>query len=393
MKSQDILLGLGGCVDIELNWDALTLSRLAQDWGITAAEVNADTVIDSERSLVVTLLGLMQGGRGGERPVSSPDVVSAFAGRFGRRRSLGGTGVRAARALALLGRPCTVHVASMNDLIAQLLPRQVAVVAGTFNTRIYPHLIVQYPAGGCVDLGTSKVVAQQANRLILTHDPDSVRLPLNPDLAEHVSKAQVILLSGFNAISDLDLLTRRLGELRQALSRRRTGTVVMYEDAGFHRRELRAVVIDQLAAAWDVHSLNEDELRSYLGRDIDLLDAAQVAAAVPEAAGHLGCRTLVLHTHLWALAFGKEARRYRQALAQAVATASARFWKGDQHTQAEVAAAAMMPTSQAVRQFLADMSVDGDDKWEFVPVPDIGSAATTVGLGDSFVGGFLSALS
>ena len=76
---------------------------LATQYAIRADELDPSVAVRSERDLVRSVLAFVRDGVGGERFVASSDIVEAFAARFTRRITLGGTGVRAAVAMSRLG--------------------------------------------------------------------------------------------------------------------------------------------------------------------------------------------------------------------------------------------------------------------------------------------------
>ena len=63
-----IVLGLGGTVDYELEWDAAAFQRLVDDHGIHLAEVEEDppSVVADGRGVVVAILRSMRRARGCE---------------------------------------------------------------------------------------------------------------------------------------------------------------------------------------------------------------------------------------------------------------------------------------------------------------------------------------
>ena len=90
-----VLLGFGGNVDVEIAWDSATVSRLAEEHAITQAELDPDAEIRDERDLVISILGFLQDGTGGER-FADAAALRSLPERFRRRNTLGGTGLRAA---------------------------------------------------------------------------------------------------------------------------------------------------------------------------------------------------------------------------------------------------------------------------------------------------------
>src|SRR4051794_9698222 len=93
--SSRVVLGLGGCVDYELKLTAVTMQQLIVEYGIVAAELTSPATVTTERDLVVSILGYVARGGGGEHFVASAPALSTFADRFPHRQTLGGTSVRA----------------------------------------------------------------------------------------------------------------------------------------------------------------------------------------------------------------------------------------------------------------------------------------------------------
>jgi ADP-dependent phosphofructokinase/glucokinase len=389
----DVVLGLGGAVDYEITWDASVLEDLVAGYGIRPWELSPSVVVRSERDLVRSVLGFVRDGVGGERFVASSDIVEAFAGRFRRRVTVGGTCVRAALAMSRLGIRSAVHLVSIDDHVRAALPPEVSFVCSASRDSTDPHLIVQYPAHARVEAGDVDLRAPRANRLIYANDPPNRELVLSPELGGLLRGASIFLVSGLNSMQDVESLDRRLHELREHMRALPPDALVVYEDAGFHAPELSRRVHRRLLDVVDVHGMNEDELQAYLGRPLDLLDAAAMAAALRELHDLVPARTLVVHTGLWCLAYGPLAERYRAALRAGAAMAGARYLHGDGFTEADYRGMDRHPVQAAGRAFAA--AVEALLPGEVCCVPAhvlVSETPTTVGLGDTFVGGFVAAL-
>ncbi|WP_265521379.1 ADP-dependent glucokinase/phosphofructokinase [Oerskovia flava] len=399
-----IMLGLGGTVDYEIVWDSATIEALVLEHGIRAAELSTTVPVDSVRNLLVTVLAFVRDGVGGERFVASSDVVEDFAARFDSRTTLGGTGVRGALAMATLGVRSTVHLVSIDDHVRRLLPPTIASLCSAQEDSFDPHLIVQFPAGARVRAGDLDLRAPHPNRLIYAHDPPNRELRLHPDLGTSLSRAEIFLVSGFNSIQDPALLARRLAELRAHMSRLPAGALTFYEDAGFHVPALREAVIDGFLDLVDVYSMNEDEMQSSLARRVDLLDADDVTEALVELHAAVPARLLVVHTKYWSAALGRDAQRYRAALQGGITMASTRYVVGDGFDAVDYEAVGRSPVHplgaavvDAVRSRLTNRpgTTDRSADHEFCGVPAFvltTPTPTTIGLGDTFVGGFIAAL-
>jgi sugar/nucleoside kinase (ribokinase family) len=386
----DIVLGLGGTVDFEVRWDAEVLQGLVDEFGIHRDELGTTAPIVDERSLVTVILAFLATGAGGERFVESSAIVEAFAARFDTAITLGGTGVRAGIALDSLGIPSVQHLVSIDDNVRRLLPASTRYISSATRDTLDPHLIVQYPAGARVRVGEDELVAPHPNRLIFANDPPNRELQLSPELPTALEKAEVFLISGFNTMTDETLLRDRLDTLSEALRRLPADALLFYEDAGFYHREFAHIVRERLLPRIDVYSMNEDELQEYVGRTVDLLDPDDVTQALGATHTLVPVPALVVHTGHWAIAVGPAAARHRAALESAVRMAATRYRLGDGHTAADFAATALFRRHDKGADVVAHVER---------ALPAVGVAAyvadtttpTTIGLGDTFVGGFLAA--
>ncbi|MFC3301009.1 hypothetical protein ACFOD8_15410, partial [Arthrobacter agilis] len=165
--------------------------------------------------------------------------------------------------------------------------------------------------------------------------------------------------------------------------------LLYYEDAGFYVRRFARRIWAHLLPRIDVYGMNEDELQEYVDRPVDLLDASDVAAALLAVQRLIPVPALLVHTQHWAIAVGPAAARHRTALTSAVQMAATRFRLGDAFTAADFEATALLPRSARGEDVVAgvERKIAGSVG---VPAFRIDTAMpTTIGLGDSFVGGFL----
>ena len=387
----DIVLGLGGTVDFEISWDSEVVDGLARDYGLRPDELSTTTPIVDERTLLSVVLAFLATGGGGERFVASSAIVEQFAARFPTAVTLGGTGVRAGIALDSLGIPSIQHLVSIDDNVRRLLPASARYISSATRDTLDPHLIVQYPAGARVTVGDAELVAPQPNRVILANDPPNREMRLSDELPATLAGADVFLVSGFNTMIDEALLVRRLDALDAALRHLPADALVFYEDAGFYTRDFAHVVRSRLLPRISVYSMNEDELQEYVARAVDLLDADDVADALTGVHAIVPAPALVVHSRSWAIAVGPDAARYRAALDSAVRSAATRYRRGDGHTAADFAATARFPRHGGGAEVVARLgrALGATGVPGYVVDTD---RPTTIGLGDTFVGGFVAAL-
>jgi ADP-dependent phosphofructokinase/glucokinase len=383
-----VVLGLGNCVDYELKLTAEVMEQLVVDHGISAGELTSPATVTDERDLVISILSYIARGGGGEHFVASADALSTFAGRFPYRTTLGGTSVRAGIVMDRLGVPSTLHLVTVNDTVRRLLPASSVYVSSAVADTFYPHLIVQYDKD--IHIGSLGITAPFANRLIYVNDPANESMALTDELGTLLSRAEVFLVSNFNAMRDKDLLDQRLAALRAHMRQLPPDAVTYFEDAAYHepafRRRVREALLDEI----DVYGLNEDEMQSYLERPVDLLSVREVADALTELHELNPAPTLVLHTKYWAVALGED---HAAALDNGIVMAATRYCHGDDFTDGDVDRLRRRPRSPASVAFAAALRAEMGDPVRCVPGFELDvENPTTVGLGDTFVGGFLAVI-
>ena len=391
--SRRVVLGLGGTVDYEIVWDSTTIERLVDEYSVTASELDASLPIETERDLLVTLLAFVRDGVGGERFVASSDIVEAFSSRFVSRTTLGGTCVRAAIAMKTLGIDSTVHLVSIDDTVRELLPEGVDYVSSALEDTLDPHLIVQFAAGARVHAGDIDITSPHPNRIIYANDPPNRELLLSDALGSALERADVFMFAGFNVIQEAEVLEQRLLSIRRHMESLPSTALVFYEDAGYHIPGLSRRVREEIVDLVDVYSLNEDEMQSYLGRSVDLLDAGELLSALEELHELIPATVLVVHTKYWSLALGHRALEFTRALWSGTVMASTRYTFGDGFTEGDFVEVSTYPRNQAgaaATQKLVE--VLGPHVSVQLALELTTSTPTTIGLGDSFVGGFVAAL-
>ena len=383
-------LGFGNNVDYELVWDSAVLERLVVEHDIREDELDRLERIDSERDLVISILGFVRSGRGGERFISSPAVVGAFATHFAKHVSLGGTSVRAAIAMRRIGYPAVLHLVTINDAVRARLPADCEYVCSNDRDTVFPHLIVQFDRGATVAANDISIIAPHPNRIIYHSDLDNIEMRLSDAFLAAARGARTLLISGFNAMQSERLLADRLRSVAALVGGLEDLAHVYYEDAGYFGEQLRSLVLQTLRDRIDIVGMNEDELGDYCGRHVDITDPVDVLEAVRQVHARVGVPLVVVHCRLWAAAYGPGSAAVREALESGVAMATTRFRLGDDHTAADYWATRALPPSEAHGALADAINRLGGGEICCVPVPHVAQVAgVTVGLGDAFVGGFL----
>ncbi len=391
--SEKIALGFCNNVDYEIVWDAEILEDLIQRYQIDADELAAGGAIQSERDLVVSILGFMRAAEGGERFVASSAIIEQFAARFAKKTTLGGTSVRAAIAMRKLGHRSALHLITRNDQVRRLIPADSPYVCSNEADTFYPHLILQFDQGDRLRANGIDIRARQPNRLIYHCNADRIAMKLNPDFIDLIVDARALLVAGFNAMQDKELLLERLATVARMLASLPADAEVFLEDGDYYEPAFRQVILHALGRRISVYSMNEDELQDHLKRRVALHDPLQVRAALAELQRLIPAESIVLHTRHWALAYGAGASRYAEALRAGVTMATTRFRYGDDFTGTDYRRIESTAPSAKNAETASALNSMAGGTLCCVPVAEVEQrSGATIGLGDAFVGGFLPAL-
>jgi ADP-dependent phosphofructokinase/glucokinase len=255
-------------------------------------------------------------------------------------------------------------------------------------------MVVQYDQGTRVQMDDIDMRAPFPNRLIYVNDPANASLEVSDQLGFLLRDAGIFLISGFNTMQDHDLLDERLATLRTHMRHLPSGALVYYEDAAFHLPSFRSRVRNALLEIINIYGMNEEEMQAEVGRSVDLLSALDVEQALHSLQTRVPGPTLVLHTKYWSLALGQGAPDYVEALKDGIAVASTRYCYGDDYTDEQYKFTGSLPIRPEAQAFATELEERMGSVVHCVPGLQLDDVArpTTIGLGDSFVGGFLAAL-
>src|SRR6266498_1272558 len=301
---EKIALGFGNNIDYEMIWNSGVFEDLIIQYDTHEDELSTDIEVNSERNLVMSILGFLKSSSGGERFVSSSDILEQFAQNFEKRVTLGGTAVRAAIAMRKLGYTSALHLVTINDHVRRLIPQDSPYVYSNRTENSSPHLIVQFHKGTRVKAGDIDIHTSRANPIIYSNDYDTIVMNINEDFSNLVTEARVFLVSGFNVMQSKELLAKRLESVLRIMEKLPTEALVYYEDAGFYDPSLGKLIQETLADRIHIYSLNEDELQVHVGRKLDLLNAFQIKEALVELQRLIPVPLIVVHSMYWTLDYG-----------------------------------------------------------------------------------------
>lgn len=393
---EKIALGFHACVDYELDWDLSVIEDLIREFAVKRSEIRKDIVIDSERALLIVCLAYMTEGSGGEIIPETPEICTDFADHFTYRITIGGTAMRAATAIRKIGYESVIQTTCFNKYIRELVMPGIHYFPSVVmdHTDAYPHVILSYQANVHVQANDIDFVTPRENRVMFSRDIDSLNMVISQDFAPMLGSARVFLLSCFSEVLDFKIMEKRMEEVRKLLSALPADALVVMEDGCYIVKEHRYYAHRELRGVVDVLSMNEDELQEYMGRKIDILNPDEVLEAVECAYKKSGIPTVIVHSAMWALAYGERAVMLEKALHGGIALASARFCCGDEFGVQEYEKIRKLPETDAGAEFCRRITEKAALPMCCVPTKDMSFVGnpTVVGLGDYFAGGLLPEL-
>ena len=389
-----LVLGLGGTVDYEISWDNRIVEELVDLYKIGLQDLTKSEAISSERELVCTVLSYMANSSGGETQVTDPRVVKEFGDRFEKRITLGGTGVRAALAMQGFGVAATQHLVSIDENVRRLLPANSKYICSADSDSFDPHLIIQFNEASAVKVQDTIIRATKADRIILTCDPPNELLLISKELPAALMKARLFLISGFNSIHDEEVLAQRLEQVKKDAEVIQEGGLIFFEDAGYHRPEFRNIVMKSVSQYCSFFSLNEEELQNYLGRKVDFLSVDSVVKALTEITTFIPVPILIIHTKAWSAILGSGFMKYQECVESGMIMATTRYIYGDSFSIENFESTKKLPRNTDSSTLAKAINRGLGNSGVFIPAYEVNCLTpTTIGLGDSFVGGFLLELS
>jgi ADP-dependent phosphofructokinase/glucokinase len=391
----NISLGFGDNTDYELIWDTDAIKLAIKEFNISNAEIKLKTIVDNERDLLIGMLYFLKNNIGGECSVYNTQVLKKFASRFKYNITIGGTGPRAAIAMKTLGYDSFLHLVVMNEDLEKLIPSSIKYICSNEDINYDIHLIFQYPKAVSIHVNDISINTTRENRIIIgNNDVNSIMKLSQEYFDKYVNISKVLMISGFNTMTDIPLLRSQLEFIAKNIKQLKD-IKIYYEDACFMSEEANQLCKEMLFKYVDIFSFNEDELINYCGRNINLLDEKDVLRGIEELYKKFHVDTLVVHSKYWAIAYGDKTPSYKSCLKGGITMATTRFRFGDNFNNKEqYFETEILEDGEIETQFANKFNSLTKDKSICIPSVKVEETdVTTVGLGDSFVGGFVSKLS
>ncbi len=396
MNTKPVFLGFTSNIDYEISLSSQEIIQMIKDYNIKQSDLVDYKKICNIKDLISFTLYCIQNNIGTERYIFNASTLSSFAELFEYSVTLGGTAARAAVAMSKIGysKQLYLHLTACNGIIRKLLHPDLSYISSKKDTVIYPHVIIQYSSDIEVNINNIHISPLYSNRLIYTNDIDNSIVEINKKYMASIYMSKVTLFSGFNAMTDINLFEKRIYYIKKIFSNMVLKPFIFYESANFYINDLSTILQNEIGDIIDIYSLNEDEFSLYFNSSIDLL--------IPELVFHylkmfknniFNAKYLLLHTKYWALIYGRNSNRFVNCLYSAIILASTRGLYGNNYDMNSFYDVQKMNRDIKAIEFSKKIEIISNKEVTCVPSIDIlNKNLTTVGLGDAFVGGFLTGL-
>ncbi|MFP3155303.1 ADP-dependent glucokinase/phosphofructokinase [Lachnospiraceae bacterium ZAX-1] len=392
---EKIAVGFHTCMDFELEWSKDTIENLIRKYQIQDSEIMAKDVICSEREMVIASLDYMKSGTGGEMVPKDPKTCVEFANNFHYEITIGGTATRAAMAIQKIGYSSVVHMCCFNEEMKKRLPKGIRYISsvGVLKTK-NPHVVLQYPSNTHILANDIDFVTPRENRVMYSNDIEGIQMKLTEGFIPLIQDAEVFLLSCFSEVLDFQILEDRINTTKKILKSLPSNAIVVMEDGDYVVKKHREYVHRELKDFVDILSMNEDELQTYIGQRINILNPDEVLNAVKHMHEFVHIRYILIHSSKWALLYGENPGFAKQALESGVAMSATRFRIGDIFAKKDFEESKVLASSEESTEFCRRIAEIGNGHICCVPAKDLTfvEKPTSVGLGDYFAGGLLPKL-
>ena len=412
-REEMFVFGYTSDLDVVLKWDEAALNAVLSKHLKENPTVRDREEIDSYASLARVMAYYMINGLGGEIDITNYEVCQYLENQFAHQYALGGTCAQGATALNAVGFPVVVHITDMSrEVCAQMDHPGIQVVTSRglrpimqAATEELPvrHIILQYPKGAKIQVLGEEYTIPVSNRLIIDFDTVHKRLPLDPQFISFCEKnAKNIIaysISGFNLIVDSEAMEKHADELcthYNKIKKENPSCVIYLEGACYLNSEVKNLVFDKLAESVDILGMNEEELVDHTAKygvstKIDDLDS--VLSGLDFLLKTYPSKAIVMHTKDYAIYYGDEIRGINpeKGLTLGNLMSGTRARIGEYGTIADCEETLKIALSPKGVAFASKTKrIQSDRKICLVPSRYMERPKYTIGLGDTFMAGFMA---
>lgn len=408
-----LVFGYTSDLDVLISWDNDTFNRILEEHLEAEPAVKKFETIDSMSDFARIVSYYLIHGWGGEIEITNNLVCETLEDLFDIDFALGGTCAQGSTALGTVGFPSVVHITDRSKEVSRLMDGlgievvsqngKVPIIEGATQDLPVRHMILQYPKDSKIIINQNLYFAPVSNRMIMDYDKVHKYVPIDPDFLTYCEKnAENILAyssSGFNAVVDPVIMKDKADQLSAHYKKIRDANpecMIYFESAHYMNQDVNDMVFERLADSIDLLGLNEEELVHHSqrhGLDTDKDDPVSVIEALNFVMEKYEVTGIVLHTKDYAMYYGHDQPGVDfikgLTLGNLMAGTRARIGKyGTYEECGETLAQPISPTGVAFAEALEHI----ETKFNAYLVPSryMPQPTFTIGLGDTFVAGFMT---
>ncbi len=400
--------------DVVLKWDSEAFSRLLEEYLADEPAAKAGDRIDTMEDLARISAYCAMNGLGMNFDITDVKICDRLLDSFEKESALGGTGAQGAGALSTAGFPVTVQLTDRCREVCEMLNQSdmrvvrgkelIPVMEGASDEEPVYHIILQFTKGDVIRVHGREVKIPLSNRLIFFYDHIHKIVPVGQDyleyLPEHAEEISSLVVSGFDAIVDIDIARERAEQITGMLSKlksRAPGLPVYMEGAFYMNPEVKELFFKSIGQYASVIGTNEEELADLSGRHgkrADITDLSDVLGALDRMICRYGCGGVILHTKDYSMFYGTcpEGVDIEKGLTIGNLMSGTRARTGRYGTRQDLAESLELPLSQEGLRFYEQLSELKTERYAIlVPSRYMEHPLYTIGLGDTFVAGVQTA--
>lgn len=348
-------------------------------------------------------------GIGGEVDIENVELINQV---FSYQTAIGGTGVQAAMALANIGCSSIVHLTDDSEEVCNILQNPYVYTVDHQKRLVHTdevssiqeqevHFIIQFKKGDRIKLGNWKKIIPCSNRLILTKVTVNEEVPFHENyfwwIERNAKFVHSNVLSSFNCIQNRIVLEQRLNQVEKHIKRYREQNpegIVYFEDAHYHSEDIKKMCMDIVYSSVDIVSMNEEELyytSKMYGVDVDLNDVFSCICAMEMIRNKFAIKKgVVVHTKDYSMYVGSKMNaNIENGLIYGNMVATAKAQAGTYGSLKSMEEVLKLDLSQkGIECYEKIQKSEYRERAILVPSKYIDKPRYTIGLGDSFVGGF-----
>lgn len=382
---------------------------------------NEEAMIEDQKDFYSALYSYISTGRGGELFVKNDEICEWMKNEFSWKFKIGGTGAQICNALSMLNNKVILHSTSMSEKLRELLcGEQIYLPSGNkvlkldecnYENTPYEHFIYEFDESLTIGHKDKEIKCPRANRLMLHLDEN---LEFNKDFLqfalENAKCIRAIVLSGFNIITNKEDLQQKLDYVSKCIKQIKAlnnDIFVYFENGDTKNKELKKLIFFSVLDFADCIGMNENEFEDLLvnrNMQVDVKDINDLLDKALYIYNELKFKELIIHAENFSVGItGDDPIKVRDSLfmGNLVSCNRARTgWFGgydelrDCIKEIPVSTEGIEQIEELIKKGVVDENlickINESQGISVAPSRKVRKPVCTVGLGDSFVAGFIS---